>query len=134
MKHEEALKEQISLMLQKAERSIAAAEELFRGGYFDFVSSRAYYGAFYAVEAILLSENKTTSTHSGAISEFSKLFIKTNIFSKETGKSLSRLFENRQIGDYDFGMDITESEARTDIDAAANVVESIKKYLQENLS
>lgn len=46
--------QEIAANLERAERSIQAAKELSTGGYYDFVASRAYYGAFYAARAILL--------------------------------------------------------------------------------
>jgi uncharacterized protein (UPF0332 family) len=46
------LKEQFQLRLQKATRSLIVADKLVLDGDYDFASSRAYYGAFYAMEAI----------------------------------------------------------------------------------
>ncbi len=45
---------EIKANLMRAEESLAAARELFNGGHFDFVASRAYYAAFYAASALLL--------------------------------------------------------------------------------
>jgi uncharacterized protein (UPF0332 family) len=47
---------EIAANLQRAEQSVQAAKELVDKGYHDFAASRAYYAAFYAATAVLLSE------------------------------------------------------------------------------
>ncbi len=56
--------------LERAEASIRAAKELVTGGYYDFVASRAYYGAFYAATAVLLGEELEFNKHSGVIAAY----------------------------------------------------------------
>jgi uncharacterized protein (UPF0332 family) len=79
MNRDRDLKEQLGLMLQKAMRSLIVAEKLIFDGDYDFASSRAYYGAFYAIEAILLTKSISFSKHAGVISGFNQYFIKTGI-------------------------------------------------------
>lgn len=43
--------QQIERMMKKAHRSLKSAQNLFEDGDYDFASSRAYYGVFYAMEA-----------------------------------------------------------------------------------
>jgi len=50
-----SLKDQITAMIEKAERSLDAADNLLRDGDYDFSSSRSYYGAFYSLQALLLT-------------------------------------------------------------------------------
>lgn len=64
MSKRKGLKEQLQPMIRKALRSIAAAKRDLEEGDYDFASSRAYYAAFYAMEAILLTENLVFSKHS----------------------------------------------------------------------
>ena len=68
MSQDNVLKKQMQGMMQKAERSIVAAKRHMQNGDYDFASSRAYYAAFYAIEAILLTKNLAFSKHSGVIS------------------------------------------------------------------
>jgi len=112
MKDHEQLVDQLQLMTQKAFRSIAAAYRNIEEGDYDFASSRAYYAAFYAMEAVLLTKKLSFSKHSSVISAFNQYFVKTNIFPKEFSKLISRLFRERQIGDYDFNLNIDEDDAR----------------------
>ena len=56
---------------------------------------------YYAVMAILLTEDLKPTTHNGAKSNFTEYFIKTDRIPKEFGKIYSQLFTWRQKGDYD---------------------------------
>lgn len=46
---------QIKAMLEKAQRSLSVARAHLDSGDFDFASGRAYYAAFYCMEAVLLA-------------------------------------------------------------------------------
>ena len=77
-------------LLEKARRSIFAAEVLLKEGLDDFSASRSYYAMFYTTEALLLSKNLSFSSHKAVITAFGKEFIKT----KELPSNLYRfLFE-----------------------------------------
>ena len=64
------LSAQLAQMLQKAHRSLRAAPYNIHEGDYDFASSRAYYAAFYAIEAILITKNLSLSKHAGVIAAF----------------------------------------------------------------
>ena len=123
------LTEECRNLIQKADRSLTAAQRNHDAGDHDFASSRAYYATYYAINAALLSENVTSSKHSGNISEFNRLFLKPGTFPKEYGKLINRLFSDRQIADYESGLSISTAEARADIAAAREIVEAIRSYL-----
>lgn len=120
------LNAQLSQMLKKAHRSIGAARYNIREGDYDFGSSRAYYAAFYAIEAILLIKNLSLSKHAGVIAAFNQHFIKLGIFPKEFSKIIERLFRDRQIGDYGFELSISAEEANEDIAIAEQLIGSIE--------
>jgi len=120
---------QLREMLTKGRRALASAQRETDAGDHDFASSRAYFGAFYAVEALLLTQDVTCSTHSGAISEFGKRFVATGSLPKEFGKKIARLFRERQTGDYEFGVSITETDAREDIDHARTIIDAAENWL-----
>jgi uncharacterized protein len=48
--------DEIAANLERSRQSIRAAHKLAADQYYDFAASRAYYAAFYAASAILLSE------------------------------------------------------------------------------
>jgi uncharacterized protein (UPF0332 family) len=127
----EELKKQIQSIIKKAKRSIKAAKRLIRDEDYDFASSRLYYAAFYAMEAVLLTKNLTSSKHTGIISQFNQFFVKEGIFPKNFSKIISRLFRERQVGDYGFYIDITEEEILEDVKSTENFLGKIKKYLKQ---
>ena len=63
-------------------------------------SNRIYYACFYAVTALLLTKNLSSSKHSGVVALFNRHFIKTGIVSIEMGKFYSTIFDNRLESDY----------------------------------
>lgn len=131
MSRDKLLKEQLQTMMQKARRSVAASKRHIEDGDYDFASSRAYYASFYAIEAVLLTKGLVFSKHSGVISAFNKHFIKPAIFPREFSKLITRLFRERQIGDYEFDLSIGEEEAIEDVEGAERIVDSIAAYLME---
>lgn len=129
MTDDDLLQDQLKAMVQKANRSTAAAKRLIDEGDYDFASSRSYYAAFYAMETILLSKGLVFSKHSAVIGAFNEHFVKTGVFPKEFSKLISRLFRQRQIGDYEFDLSVEKNEAIEDLDHAITIVRSVESYL-----
>ncbi len=75
--------EAIIKLLDKAIRSIDAAEVLFNQKFYDFSISRAYYSMFYSGQAVLLSKDLSYTKHSAVIANFGKEFVKSKIFEKK---------------------------------------------------
>ena len=123
------LTEECLRLIKKADRSLVAARRNCDAGDYDFASSRAYYALYYAIKAALLSERVTSSKHSGNISEFNRLFLKPGIFPKKYSKLVDRLFNERQIADYESGLSISAEDGRADLAAAGEIVEAIRSYL-----
>ena len=131
MNNNVALIEQLRLIIHKARRSIKAAYRNIDEGDYDFASSRAFYAAFYAMETALLTKNLSFSKHAGVISAFNKHFVKPGFFPKDFSKNISRLVRERETGDYDFLLNISEEDAREDTRIAEKIVDSIEEHLQE---
>ena len=94
--------ESIKALLEKAERSLEAANLLFEKGNYDFSVSRAYYTMFYYTEALLFA----------VIAAFGKEFIKIGLLSKKLHKYLLEAFEDRLSGDYDIISTITKEKVK----------------------
>ncbi len=125
-----ALQDQLQGMMNKARRALKAAQRHLDDSDFDFAASRAYYAAFYAMESALLTKGVTCSTHSGAIAVFSERFIKTGILPVEFGAKTARLFRERQIGDYEFDVSVTGTDAEQDVQEAVTLVDAVGHYLR----
>jgi uncharacterized protein (UPF0332 family) len=116
-------------LLALADEKLRAASLLIAGGAWGDASSRAYYAAFHAVSAALLSRGETYSRHAQVLGAFNKIFVHTGPFPKEFTALLTRLFENRQSGDYDVLPGVTETEARQDVADAQRIIEAIRSFL-----
>jgi len=125
------MKPNISSVISKAERSLQVAERLLETGDYDFCSSRAYYAAFYAMEAALLTKNIVVSKHSGVIASFNRHFVRTGIFPRHFSKLISRLYRERHLADYVFDARISRADAQQNMEASREIVRAIKEYLMQ---
>ena len=89
-------------MMAKANEKLAAANRELSGGFYGEAASRAYYAVFHALSAVLATQGLSFSSHSQTLGGFNKHFVKTEIFPIGTTRKLQRLFEDRQIADYDW--------------------------------
>jgi uncharacterized protein (UPF0332 family) len=120
---------EIAANLARAEESVQAARVLVAAGHFDFAASRAYYAAFYAATAALLAEGLEFSKHSGVIATTHQTLVKTGRLEASYGRTLNRLFELRNIGDYGETRHVPPDTAAQAIEAAAAFVHAIKALL-----
>lgn len=72
--------------------------------------NRLYYACFYAVEALLRTEGRSASKHSGVQSLFNRWWIKPGRISKDLGEFYNKMFSMRDATDYgiDPNLDATE--------------------------
>ena len=126
--------EEIKGMLAKARRYLASAELLRQAGDFDSAVSRLYYSMFYGAEALLLSQEKTYSSHRAVIAAFGQHFIKSGLLSKEMHHWLHRAFEKRQISDYEFMSGISETDVMDLQEKAAEFMKRAEAFLQTSLT
>lgn len=93
------MRHELDALLALAHEKLRAAQLLVEGDAWGDASSRAYYAAFHAVSAALLSRDETYSCHGQVLGAFNRGFIHTGVFPREFTAILTRLFENRQSGD-----------------------------------
>lgn len=129
MSDENSLAAKLEVMLSTAEEDLGLSSEIIDGGHYRVAASRAYYAAFYAMQAALLSMNITRSKHSGVISAFNLQFVKPGIFPSHFGTLISDLFRYRNIADYEFEHRIGADEASKSLKAAEEIVGAITDYL-----
>lgn len=94
--------EHLQLILEKADKSLLGASNLIDDGLLEFAVSRAYYAAFYAIEAALITRSITAISHKSIQVLFNREFIHSGIMPSGLNKSLARLFQERQNADYSY--------------------------------
>lgn len=119
----------VQALLNKAHSKLKTARLDFGGTQYDDASSRAYYAAFSAVSALLLSKGLAFSSHGQVIGAFNREYVKTGIFPAEFAGVLQELFEARQLSDYDPLPAISLEDAQSHIASAEKMVESISTFL-----
>jgi uncharacterized protein (UPF0332 family) len=123
------MKEECSVILEKAESKLKTAGIDLDAGQFDDSVSRSYYSVFHAITACLLHRGLSFSSHSQVIGAFNREFIKTNVFPSYFSKDIQALFDDRQSGDYDVYSPISRETAEIDYKKAYNIIKAIKGFL-----
>lgn len=88
-------------LLDKAERSIGAAQSLAEQGFHDFAISRGYYAMFYIAEALLDNEGLSFSSHAAVISAFGRYLAHAGKVPMEFHRYLIDAQAQRTLADYD---------------------------------
>lgn len=92
--------ELIRYRLARATESLQEAEELLQSGHVNTFVNRLYYACFYAVLALSIPKDFSSSKHSGVRAFFHKEFVKTGMLEVRHGNLYDRLFDTRQKADY----------------------------------
>lgn len=92
--------EYITHRLQRAQETFAEAQMLFEGNHWGGAVNRIYYALFYAVSALALAHDFTTSSHTQLRGYFNREFVKTGIVALEMGTLYHLAYDNRTTGDY----------------------------------
>ncbi len=130
----DGMKAIVSYRLERAAESLQAAGIMLQNGMLTIAMNRVYYPMFYAVQALLITENVVFSKHGQVKGHFNRTFIKTKIFPIKMGKIYNRAFEYRQKFDYvDFARPDEET-VRQFIDHAKEFLASIRSYLEDKMS
>ncbi len=91
--------------------------------------NRLYYACYYAVIALLVSNEITAQTHAGVRQMFGLHFIKSGLIDKELGKFYTDIFDKRQSGDYDDFVHFSKEEVISMISPAKQLIGSIENLL-----
>lgn len=128
MRYEE-LKALSNVRLEHADECLDAAEQLLKSGNHKSSANRSYYAVFHAMRAVLAFDEIDMKHHSGIISEFRRLYIKTGVFETRLSEIISELFDIRTDSDYDDFFVISKKEAKEQLVNAKAFVEAIRTYL-----
>lgn len=118
--------------LAKAQEKLIVAQELFRNKHYDDTVSRAYYAAFHAAQAVLLSEGQEADSHKGVVTLFGLFMIKTGKIEKHFGKLLANLKDDRENSDYEVLSFIDAETAKRAVAEAEEFCKAIDQYLRKN--
>lgn len=116
--------------LEKSRSKLQVAQKLLKEGDLDDAVSRAYYCAFHASQAVLLTEGLSAETHQGLVSLFGLHLVKTGKFEKKFGKFLANLKDDRESGDYEVYSAIDRETAECAVREAMEFLQAAEAYLK----
>lgn len=100
----------VEQQINKANKFISQAYEMYGLKHWDLTANRCYYACFHAVQGLFISRGIVAHTHAGMISQFNLNFIKTNILEVHYGSFLARMMQLRQKADYNCDYDVSQDE------------------------
>lgn len=118
-----------AVRFEHAEECLEAAKNLLQSQNYKSSANRSYYAVFHAMRAVLALNMIDMKHHSGIISEFRRLYIKTGIFDIKLSQIISVLFDIRNDSDYDDFFIVSKEEVVEQIKNAEYFLSEIRKYL-----
>jgi uncharacterized protein (UPF0332 family) len=118
---------------QKAKDILGEARDSLQHKHYGLSVTRSYYAMFTAAKALLALKEMDASKHSGVIALFNQHIVRTDLFPKEIGKFLTKAKDLREEADYGDFVEITENDARTQLERAQIFVKEAEKTA-ENLT
>lgn len=112
--------------------TLNAATLCFENNHYKDAINRSYYAAFYAIKAVLALEATDFKRHKDAVAYFNHNYVASGIFTRQIGKLLGRLKRKRESSDYDAFYIASFEEAKEQLQAAEEIVQSIRNYLETN--
>ena len=91
----------IGLLLEKAARSLDAAERLLQAGDNDFGASSTFYGYFYMAQALLLAMGLSYGRPGQVVAQYGLPYATTQRLDPAFHRLLDRAFEIRHTADYE---------------------------------
>ena len=115
----------VGYRLGRAHQGIEEAKLMLEAGHVNACVNRLYYACFYAVSALLLTRNISTSKHSYVRSLLHRDYIKPGQVSEEMGDHYNLLFDSRQKGDYEDLVVFDVNEVRSWIEPTKSFIDHI---------
>jgi uncharacterized protein (UPF0332 family) len=116
--------------LERAAASMQASDALQRLGLHADAVSRAYYAAFHALRALLLSRGVEPRSHSAAIHLFNVELVRTGRFDSSWNRLLGGLQRTRELADYDAAVMFSAEDAEAEVEAARRFLEAARAFLR----
>lgn len=97
----------------------------------DAAASRAYYAAFYAIQAVFSVRGQTYSRHKAVEVAVHRDLVKAGVWSEKLGADFSLLVNLRHTADYGGRSHVGVEQARESVERARRVVQAARKLQRE---
>ena len=110
--------------------ALRAAEALVGLGLYADAVSRAYYGVFHLLRALLLSRGVEPRTHAGAIHLFNTELVRPGLLPSSHNRLLAGLQRARELADYDAAVVFSLEDARAELREARELETAALEFLR----
>ncbi|WP_324670396.1 HEPN domain-containing protein [Geochorda subterranea] len=115
--------------LARALETLDEARLLFENGKLHGCVNRLYYACFYAVEALLHSEGRTASKHSGVQSLFNRWWVKPGRIPRDFGEFYNKMFSIRSASDYGIDPQLERAQVEQWVQEAERFVTTVSSQI-----
>jgi len=123
------MKDEASKFLEKARRTLKAAELLLNEGDAESAAGRSYYAMLHAAQALLRERDLRYRKHGAVHSAFGEHFAKTGELDPKFHRWLLDSFDERIRGDYDIDATFDLESVRKLIEQAREFIDAVHKFL-----
>ena len=120
----------ISYRINRTHETLEDARILADSKRWNACVNRLYYACFYAVSALLIQNDLSSSKHTGVRSLFNLHFVKTGKVPKDIARIYNDLFERRQESDYSDFFSFKESQILPLISQADIFIDYVLKLIK----
>ena len=120
-----------NVRFEHAKECLETAKNLIALNDYKTAANRSYYAVFHAMRSVLAFDGIDMKHHSGIISEFRKLYIKTGIFDIKLSSFITKLFNVRNDSDYDDFYIISKDKVLEQINMAEQFLDSVQIFLSK---
>ena len=118
------------IRLERAVEFYGDAIALYKEGRYRSAASRLYFSVFHAMRAVLALDGIDRKHHSGIISEFRRLYVKTGIFDREVSSIIATMSLMRHDSDYDDYIPIDKEDLDEMIPKVDKLITEVQNYLE----
>ena len=122
------------IRLERAVEFYDDAIALYKEDRYRSASSRLYFSVFHAMRAVLALDGIDRKHHSGIISEFRRLYVKTGIFDREVSSIIATMSLMRHDSDYDDYIPIDKEDLDDMIPKVDKLITAVQNYLEPIIS
>ena len=127
---EEEKKQIVDYRLEKSKKTLDDAKKVIELKMWVTAANRLYYAAYYAVSALLISNNINTKTHDGIIRMFNQHFVLPGKIDRELARQYNSLYTMRLTGDYGDCFDLQENDVLPLIEPAQTFIAKIWEMIE----
>lgn len=126
------MKEETRKLIQKAERTLRAAEVLLNALHAESAIGRAYYSMLHTAQALLREKDLRYRKHAGVHAAYGQYFAATKRLDPKFHRWMLAAFNKRIKGEYDVDPGIDMETTVLTIGQAREFLEAAKAYLEES--